>query len=120
MSCSTVINHCVSYSIRFIHMKHEQTQYFPFSQSIKSNSRPKVANGLWNLTANMHLSSASHQLICLFSLVILLCAFTSGGEYPSTIALHTTHKLTFTLNTSYIFLIILEKIFVSKYKTSCN
>ncbi|KAK2870218.1 hypothetical protein Q8A67_024610 [Cirrhinus molitorella] len=26
----------------------------------------------------MHLSSASHQFICLFSLVILLCAFTSG------------------------------------------
>uniref|UniRef100_A0A671Q0X6 Chemokine interleukin-8-like domain-containing protein n=1 Tax=Sinocyclocheilus anshuiensis TaxID=1608454 RepID=A0A671Q0X6_9TELE len=33
----------------------------------------------------MHLSSASQQMICLFSLVIFLCAFTSGGECPSTI-----------------------------------
>uniref|UniRef100_A0A672MKA2 Chemokine interleukin-8-like domain-containing protein n=1 Tax=Sinocyclocheilus grahami TaxID=75366 RepID=A0A672MKA2_SINGR len=38
----------------------------------------------------MHLSSASQQLICLFSLVIFLCAFTSGGECPLTTALPPT------------------------------
>lgn len=113
MSCCRMINYGVSYSIRFIHRKHEERQYFPFFWH-KKQQRPKSSKPFVEFHSTqdpseiMHLYSASQRLMVMIWLVAFLCAFTSGGEYPSPILLHSPRKK-FNFKKSFIFLIRLKK-----------
>lgn len=81
------------------------TSFFP--EHIKHNSGSRAADYLSNLSAIMRLSSASHQMILLSCLLLLLSVFTSGSEYTFTA---TYCKFTWTLNTLRIIMAIKRKL----------